>query len=192
MEQTPSVPTHREPLLGFKLRDYVFAAVTVATIHVIGFMTIALVTHIPIPGIRSVVSAPLSALVLIIGLACIGKPLALGLIMVLSSFVYLLISPVIPAFVLTSMIVAEAFNLTFFRGYRSPMARRSTVILFYTAMTPIATLFGAFLLGGEYKRFIASPLVLIISTTVVFLLCFATTWLGEKVVVELKRAGRID
>lgn len=175
----------------FSLRDYVFAAVTAALIHVIGFATITLVVHIPIPGIRSIVSAPFSALVLIIGVARIGKPFALGLTMCMASVVYLLISPVIPAFVLTSAILTEVLNLLVFRGYATPLSRQASITFFYTAMTPIATLFGAFLLGGEYARFMTSPMVLVGSTAVVLVLCVASTWLGEKIVKELRRAGKL-
>lgn len=182
----------RDPLFAFTVRDYVFAAVTAAIIHVIGFATVALVTHIPIPGIRSVVSAPLSALVLTVGLARIGKPLALGLTMSLASVVYLLISPVIPLFVLSSMVLAEAFNLIIFRGYRSTRSRWVTVTLFYSIMTPVAALFGAFVLGGHYKAMIANPVVLLGSTAVVLLLCLATTQVGERIVIELRRAGKLD
>jgi len=176
---------------SFTVRDYVFAAVTAALIHVIGFAAVSLVLHIPIPGIRSIVSAPLSALVLTIGVARIGKPLALALTMGMACVVYLLISPIIPAFVLTSTILTELLNIVVFRGYRTPISRQVSITFFYTVMTPIATLFGAFLLGGEYARFMKSPMILVGSTALVLVLCVVSTRLGEKIVKELRRAGKL-
>lgn len=178
-------------LWSFGTRDYVFAAVTAAAIHVVGFATISLVAHIPIPGIRSVVSAPFSAFLLTIGLARIGRPLAMLLVMLLASVVYLLISPVIPMFVMTSVVLTEALNLALFRGYATQRSRMTCVSLFYTAMTPVAALFGAFILGGQYARMLSSWTVLAGSTALVFALSLGACWLGEKVVRELKRAGKL-
>jgi energy-coupling factor transport system substrate-specific component len=175
----------------FELRDIVFAAVVAAAILIIGFITVPIVVHIPIPGIRNVVSAPLSAVLLTIGAARIRKKGALVLVLGLSSLVYLLISPVIPAFVLSAAIIAELLNLATYRGYATRNARMVCITVLYTVMTPLGTLFGALLLGGKYQESLSSGWFLLGMTAAVLVLSFLGALAGEKIVKELVRAGKL-
>ncbi|MFP4032710.1 MAG: hypothetical protein ACLFRG_11430 [Desulfococcaceae bacterium] len=175
----------------FDLRDVVFAAVSAAAIQLIGFLTIPLVLHIPVPGIRNIVSAPFSAMVLTLAAARIQKRCTVLLVMGLCSVVYALISPVIPAFVMTAAVVAELVNLSVFRGYASRRARMTTITVFYTAMTPIATLWGAWILGGEYRDLISRPTFMAGAALLVCLLSLAGAWVGERIAAELRRAGKM-
>ncbi len=186
MNQTAAIPSPR-----FTLRDVVFAGMTSAAIMVVGFITIPLVGHIPVPGIRSMVSAPFSAIFLTIALARIGKTGSLSMVYALNCVVYALISPVIPAFVISALVLVETLNLIVFRGYRSPMARLVCVSGFYTVMTPLGTLWGAWILGGQYQRFISSLPMVGISTLIVFALSFTGAYVGERVVDQLRRAGKL-
>ncbi len=175
----------------FELRDIVFAAVMAAGILVVGQVLIPLVGHIPIPGIRNMVSAPFTAIFLTIGLARIRKPGALALIYGLCCVVYLMVSVVIPLFVLSSVLVAEGMNYLVFRGYEDRKARMVTAVTFYTVMTPLGALWGAWMLGGQYQRFIASAPFLGLATVIVLLLAFGGTLIGEKIVTELRKAGKM-
>ena len=183
--------TAKGGLFGFGIRDFVIAAVAAAAIQVIGFVLIPLVGHIPIPGIRSMVSAPFSAIFLTIALARIGRPLSILLVYGLCSIVYLMVSPVIPCFVLSAVIVTETMNLIVFRGYATKKARMVSVVTFYTSMTPLGTLWGSLILGGQYQRFLLSLPVLLGSSAVVLILSGLGAMVGEKVVAELRRAGRM-
>jgi hypothetical protein len=175
----------------FELGDIVFAAVMAAAILIIGFVTVPIVVHIPIPGIRNVVSAPFSAMLLTIGAARIRKRGALLLVLGLSSVVYLLISPVIPAFVLSAAIIAELLNLTTYRGYATRQARIVCITALYTIMTPLGTLFGALLLGGKYRESLSSGWFLLGMSAAVLVLSLLGALAGEKIVKELTRAGKL-
>jgi energy-coupling factor transport system substrate-specific component len=177
--------------LGFEMRDVVFAAITAGALLVVGMITVPLVLHIPIPGIRNVASAPLSAIFLTIAVARVGRVGTILLVHLLLSFVYVLISPVIPAFLLTAALVTELVALLGFRGYRSKASRLVCVPLFYVIMTPVGTLFGAILLGGEYLTLLGSAPLLLGITAVVGALTFGATLIGEKIVSELRRAGKL-
>jgi energy-coupling factor transport system substrate-specific component len=186
LESDASGPNRR-----FTLRDVVFAAVSAAGLLLVGFVTVPLVLHVPIPGIRNLVSAPLSAVVLTVAAARIGRPFTLMLVVGLSSLVYLLISPVIPLFTLSAALMAELTNLALFRGYQSRRARMVCITVLYTAMTPLGTLFGAWLLGGAYREALTSAPVLLGITGGVALLTLGGAWIGERVVTELRRGGRL-
>ncbi|GAB7024096.1 hypothetical protein [Salidesulfovibrio brasiliensis] len=186
-----SQPAATIPSQRFTLRDVVFAAMTSAAIMVVGFITIPLVGHIPIPGIRSMVSAPFSAVFLTIALARIGKAGSMSMVYALNCVVYALISPVIPAFVVSALVLVEGMNFIVFRGYRTPLARLICVSGFYTVMTPLGTLWGAWILGGQYQRFISSLPMLALSTFIVFALSFSGAYVGERVVDQLRRAGKL-
>lgn len=175
----------------FELRDVVFAAVVAAGILIVGFITVPLVVHIPIPGIRNVVSAPLSAMLLTIGAARIQKRGALLLVLGLCSLVYLLISPVIPTFVLSAAIIAETLNALIFRGYTDKRARILCITTLYTVMTPLGTLWGALLLGGKYRDSLTSVWFLLGTIAVVLVLSFLGALAGERIVEELRRAGKL-
>jgi len=175
----------------FTLRDVVFAAVSAAGLLLVGFLTVPLVLHVPIPGIRNLVSAPLSAVVLTVAAARIERPFTLLLVVGLSSLVYLLISPVIPLFTLSAALGAELVNLALFRGYRTRRARVVCITVLYAAMTPLGTLFGAWLLGGAYREALISAPVLAGVTGGVAVLTLGGAWVGERVVTELRRGGRL-
>lgn len=178
-------------LFGFGIRDFVIAAVTAAAIQVIGFVLIPLVGHIPIPGIRGMVSAPFAAIFLTIALARIGRPLSILLVYGMCCIVYLMVSPVIPCFVLSAVAIAETVNLILFRGYTTKKARMVCVVCFYTVMTPMGTLWGSLILGGQYQKFLQSIPVLLGSSAVVLVLSGLGAMVGEKIVAELRRAGRM-
>ena len=179
------------PLGRFTLRDVVFAAMTSAAIMVVGFITIPLVGHIPIPGIRSMVSAPFSAIFLTIAMARIGKTGSMSMVYALNCVLYALISPVIPAFVISALVLVEGMNFFVFRGYRSRASRLVCVTGFYTVMTPLGTLWGAWILGGQYQRFISSLPMVGLSTLIVLVLSFGGAYVGERVVDQLRRAGKL-
>lgn len=189
MEQT--IQDRKHVLLGFTLRDVAFAAIIAAAIQVVGFITIPLVGHIPVPGIRGMVSAPFSALLLTLATARIRKWPSIGLVYGFNCVVYAFVSPVIPAFVLSGMIIIELFNWLIFRGYSSRTARLICVPGFYAVMTPLGTLWGAWILGGQYQRFIASLPMVGLATAIVAVLALAGTLVGERIVVQLQRAGKM-
>lgn len=190
----PTLPKGTETpsrLWAFELRDIVFAAVIAAGILLIGFVTIPLVLHIPIPGIRNIVSAPLSAVFITIAAARIQKRFSLLLVVGLCSLVYVLVSPVIPAFTISAGIIAEAVNLLFFKGYSTRRSRLFCVTILYTVMTPLGTLWGACLLGGQYQESLTKVHILLPVTAAVLATTLVGALLGEKIVSELRRAGKL-
>ena len=189
MEQ--ALDNRERVLWGFTLRDVAFAAIIAAAIQVVGFITIPLVGHIPVPGIRGMVSAPFSALLLTLATARIRKWPTIGLVYAFNCVVYAFVSPVIPCFVLSSLVITELFNLIVFRGYSRRIARLVCVPGFYAVMTPLGTLWGAWILGGQYQRFIASLPMVGLATLIVAALALAGALVGERIVVQLQRAGKM-
>ena len=178
-------------LMNFTIKDIVFMALISVVMNVVSFMTVPLVTAVPIPGIRNVVVAPFFGLLLAIALLKIKK---IGTATIISFFVGVLlifISPAILAFMLASGIVTDIVAVLL----KKPFDDSKNIILLCGVYMIVEVWFGIFFgalflsPGFSFDLFLTQPLVILVMSLASFLLGAAGGFLGSKIGGEFKRAG---
>ncbi|NER85230.1 MAG: hypothetical protein F6K42_38160 [Leptolyngbya sp. SIO1D8] len=188
----------------WSLRDYVFAA----------FMTIGMVASIfivgplvPFPFLDLVVWAPFGGIFLTLGMARLQKRGSVALMILPLAVLLAPISLLITAYLSLTTLVVE--GTVFFRGnYRSKFNRLLGTVMFFVSGVLIGlgsifllvALVSTGVLPGEplqesfarFERLINSPWLLGVLAAVAGVMGSLGWWLGEKVILQLKRAGKLD
>ena len=174
----------------FSLKDYIFSAMMAAAMVITGYLTVPLVVHIPIPGIRSVISAPFMAVFFTLALAKIEKVGAATLIAVLVASVYSMISIILAAMIIIGGIITDATAGIAFRSYRKPVARYVAGAVYFGNHVFIGILLGRLFIGGHYTDTFARAWPIAGMTAAVSAFAVAGVWFGNRLVIELRRAGK--
>lgn len=174
----------------FSTREYVLAALLAGALLVTASIIIPLTLPLRIPGLANAANAPFASFFLVIGLARMRKPGSLLLILGLYAVACLLIHPVIFSFILTGALVAEGVSWLLFRGFATPTAQVTGVVLYEVTAFPAAMLFSLWLLPARALKpawyvFLAAEGAIVATS---LLGCFA----GLKVARELARAGKLN
>lgn len=187
----------------WSLRDYVFAA----------FMTIGMIASVFIigpfvpPFLDLVVWAPFGGIFMALGMARLQRRGSVALMILPLALVLAPLSPFITLYLVLTTLVTEA--VVFFRGNYRPKANRllGTVVFFVSAVliglgsilmlasrasAGAATSDGLSEMLSRFATLINNPWLIGILAVVTGLLGAVGWWLGERIVQQLKRAGKLD
>ncbi|MGB9500042.1 MAG: MptD family putative ECF transporter S component [Dissulfuribacterales bacterium] len=174
----------------FSVKDYIFIALMAAVMVIIGYLTVPLVIHIPVPGIRSVISAPFMAVFFALALARVEKPGAATLLSFFIAMVYSMISIILAIMIVTGGIAADIVTWLVFRDYRRPAARVLAGCVYFGSHVPVGIILGALFVGGDYSRVFIKPWPMAGMSFVVAILAVLGVCAGNRLVMELRRAGK--
>jgi hypothetical protein len=171
----------------WSLRDYVFAA----------FMTIGMVASVfavgPLapPFMELVVWAPFGGIFLTLGMARLQKRGSVALMILPLAILLVAISPVITLYLGLTVLVTEA--VIFFRGnYRTKGNRLLGNVVFFVSALVIGLVSAGLLLGDKFGELLTQPWLLGGLAIAAGLTGSLGWWLGEKIVQQLRRAGKLD
>lgn len=175
-------------MLGFTLREIIFAAVMAAAMGVIGFIAVPLVSAIPVPGLRSLIVAPFYGVILGVALVRIPKVGMLTLISFFIGVVNSFIAPIMGVLFMACGIFTDLIAWLLFDRYRSSGAAIVCPGLYMMAMAPFSLLFGLMLARGtSLSAFLLNPLLVIGPALGSLLLGLAGGYLGSKMGRELNQ-----
>ena len=106
----------------FQVKDFVFLAVLSAAMTLCGGITMPLVMHTTVFGLRNMAAAPIYSIFVAIGLMKVRKPGALTIIGLFSGAPLIFFSTVMFFNNFVSAIIAELIMLLIFRGYQKKVS----------------------------------------------------------------------
>ena len=165
-------------LKKFQVKDFVFLAVLSAAMTLCGGITMPLVMHTTVFGLRNMAAAPIYSIFVAIGLMKVRKPGALTIIGLFSGAPLVFFSTVMFFNNFISAIIAELVMLLIFRGYE----KKSSVFV---------TLFSLWLNGQSYEQLKANPTVSVLTSLGTVALAFLGSAIGMKIANELQKAGKL-
>lgn len=175
----------------FQIKDFVFLAVLSAAMTLCGGITMPLVMHTTLFGLRNMAAAPIYSVFVAIGLMKVRKPGALTVIGLFSGAPLVFFSTVMFFNNFISAIVAELLMLIIFRGYEKKAAVFVTAGIYMPLSLPVSVLFSLWLNGQSYEQLIANPTVSVFTSLGTVALAFAGTAVGLKIAAELQKAGKL-
>lgn len=175
----------------FAIKDFVFLAILSAAMTLAGGITMPLVMHTSLFGLRNMAAAPLYALFCAIGLMKVRKPGALTVIGLFSGAPLVMMSAVMFFNNLVAALVAELLMLLIFRGYSKQSAVLFTAGIYMPLSLPVTLLFSVWLNGSSFNDLIARPIPAIFTSIGTIVLGFLGAWLGMKIAKELQKAGKL-
>lgn len=175
----------------WKLKDYVFAAFMTIGIAVASAVTVPLTLGIPLPGIRTIIWAPFGGIFLTLGMARLQRSGSVALMIGTLGLLLSRLSFVITAFLVASLLITEAVML-FRGGYRSRSNRLIGNVVFFASTTVTGALIGAYTAAPGLTQWLAQPWILLPMTLLSGLAGSVGWWLGELVIKQLQRAGKLD
>lgn len=175
----------------FQVKDFVFLAVLCAAMTLCGGITMPLVMHTTLFGLRNMVAAPIYSIFVAIGLMKVRKPGALTIIGLFSGAPLVFFSTVMFFNNFISAIVAELIMLLIFRGYEKKSAVFVTTGIYMPLSLPVSVLFSIWLNGQSYDQLIANPTVSIFTSLGTIALSFVGSAIGMKIAKELQKAGKL-
>ena len=175
---------------SWQLRDYVFAAFMTIGIAVASVITVPLTLSIPLPGIRTVVWAPFAGIFLTLGMARLQRSGSVALMIGVLALVLSRLSWIITAFLVIALLVTELVML-FRGGFYGRGIRLLGNVVFFSSATVAGALVGAYAAGDVFAAWVGQGWVLILMTVVSGLAGALGWWLGERVVKQLQRAGKL-
>ncbi len=181
----------KNPFRAFKLKDFVFRAVLSAAMTLAGGVTMPLVMHTTLFGLRNMVASPLYALFCAIGLSKVRKPGALSVIGLFSGAPLAFMSVVMFFNNLVAGILAELLMLLFFRNYQKKGAILFTAGIYMPLSLPVTLLFSMWLNGSSFSDLVAAPIPAIFTSIGTVILGFFGAFLGCKIAKELQKAGKL-
>ncbi|MBE9064879.1 hypothetical protein [cf. Phormidesmis sp. LEGE 11477] len=175
----------------WQLRDYVFAAFMTIGIAVASVITVPLTLSIPLPGIRTIVWAPFAGIFLTLGMARLQRSGSVALMIGVLALVLSRLSWIITAFLVVALLVTELVMLLR-GGFYGRVNRLLGNVLFFSSATVAGALVGAYAAGDIFAAWVGQSWLLILMTIVSGLAGALGWWLGERVVKQLQRAGKLN
>ncbi len=175
----------------FQVKDFVFLAVLSAAMTLCGGITMPLVMHTTLFGLRNMVAAPIYSIFVAIGLMKVRKPGALTVIGLFSGAPLVFFSTVMFFNNFISAIVAELLMLLIFRGYKKKNAVLVTTGIYMPLSLPVSVLFSIWLGGQSYSQLLANPTVSVLTSIGTVALSFVGAAVGMKIAAELQKAGKL-
>lgn len=175
----------------FEVKDFVFLAVLSAAMTLCGGITMPLVMHTTVFGLRNMAAAPIYSIFVAIGLMKVRKPGALTIIGLFSGAPLIFFSTVMFFNNFISAIIAELIMLLIFRGYSKKSSVFVTTGIYMPLSLPVSVLFSIWLNGQSYEQFIAKPTVSVLTSVGTIILAFVGSAIGMKIAAELQKAGKL-
>ncbi len=175
----------------FQVKDFVFLAVLSAAMTLCGGITMPLVMHTTVFGLRNMAAAPIYSIFVAIGLMKVRKPGALTIIGLFSGAPLIFFSTVMFFNNFVSAIIAELIMLLIFRGYQKKVSVFVTTGIYMPFSLPISVLFSLWLNGQSYDQFTANPKISVLTSIGTIALAFSGAAIGMKIAAELQKAGKL-
>lgn len=169
----------------FQVKDFVFLAVLSAAMTLCGGITMPLVMHTTVFGLRNMAAAPIYSIFVAIGLMKVRKPGALTIIGLFSGAPLIFFSTVMFFNNFVSAIIAELIMLLIFRGYQKKAG------IYMPFSLPISVLFSLWLNGQSYDQLTANPKISVLTSIGTIALAFLGAAIGMKIAAELQKAGKL-
>lgn len=175
----------------FQVKDFVFLAVLSAAMTLCGGITMPLVMHTTVFGLRNMAAAPIYSIFVAIGLMKVRKPGALTIIGLFSGAPLIFFSTVMFFNNFVSAIIAELIMLLIFRGYLKKVSVFITTGIYMPFSLPISVLFSLWLNGQSYDQLTANPKISVLTSIGTIALAFLGAAIGMKIAAELQKAGKL-
>lgn len=175
----------------FQVKDFVFLAVLSAAMTLCGGITMPLVMHTTVFGLRNMAAAPIYSIFVAIGLMKVRKPGALTIIGLFSGAPLIFFSTVMFFNNFVSAIIAELIMLLIFRGYQKKVSVFVTTGIYMPFSLPISVLFSLWLNGQSYDQLTANPKISVLTSIGTIALSFLGAAIGMKIAAELQKAGKL-
>ena len=175
----------------FQVKDFVFLAVLSAAMTLCGGITMPLVMHTTVFGLRNMAAAPIYSIFVAIGLMKVRKPGALTIIGLFSGAPLIFFSTVMFFNNFVSAIIAELIMLLIFRGYQKKVSVFVTTGIYMPFSLPISVLFSLWLNGQSYAQLTANPKISVLTSIGTIALAFLGAAIGMKIAAELQKAGKL-
>ena len=175
----------------FQVKDFVFLAVLSAAMTLCGGITMPLVMHTTVFGLRNMAAAPIYSIFVAIGLMKVRKPGVLTIIGLFSGAPLIFFSTVMFFNNFVSAIIAELIMLLIFRGYQKKVSVFVTTGIYMPFSLPISVLFSLWLNGQSYDQLTASPKISVLTSIGTIALAFLGAAIGMKIAAELQKAGKL-
>lgn len=175
----------------FQVKDFVFLAVLSAAMTLCGGITMPLVMHTTVFGLRNMAAAPIYSIFVAIGLMKVRKPGALTIIGLFSGAPLIFFSTVMFFNNFVSAIIAELIMLLIFRGYQKKVSVFITTGIYMPFSLPISVLFSLWLNGQSYEQLTANPKISVLTSIGTIALAFLSAAIGMKIAAELQKAGKL-
>lgn len=175
----------------FQVKDFVFLAVLSAAMTLCGGITMPLVMHTTVFGLRNMAAAPIYSIFVAIGLMKVRKPGALTIIGLFSGAPLIFFSTVMFFNNFVSAIIAELIMLLIFRGYQKKVSVFVTTGIYMPFSLPISVLFSLWLNGQSYAQLTANPKISVLTSIGTITLAFLGSAIGMKIAAELQKAGKL-
>lgn len=175
----------------FQVKDFVFLAVLSAAMTLCGGITMPLVMHTTVFGLRNMAAAPIYSIFVAIGLMKVRKPGALTIIGLFSGAPLIFFSTVMFFNNFVSAIIAELIMLLIFRGYQKKVSVFITTGIYMPLSLPISVLISLWLNGQSYAQLTANPKISVLTSIGTIALAFLGAAIGMKIAAELQKAGKL-
>lgn len=175
----------------FQVKDFVFLAVLSAAMTLCGGITMPLVMHTTVFGLRNMAAAPIYSIFVAIGLMKVRKPGALTIIGLFSGAPLIFFSTVMFFNNFVSAIIAELIMLLIFKGYQKKASVFITTGIYMPFSLPISVLFSLWLNGQSYAQLTANPKISVLTSIGTIALAFLGAAIGMKIAAELQKAGKL-
>ena len=166
-------------------------AVLSAAMTLCGGITMPLVMHTTVFGLRNMAAAPIYSIFVAIGLMKVRKPGALTIIGLFSGAPLIFFSTVMFFNNFVSAIIAELIMLLIFRGYQKKVSVFITTGIYMPFSLPISVLFSLWLNGQSYDQLTANPKISVLTSFGTIALAFLGAAIGMKIAAELQKAGKL-
>ena len=171
----------------WQLRDYVFAA----------FMTIGMLVSIYIigplvpPFLQLVAWAPFGGIFMTLGMARLQRRGSLALMILPLALLTVAQSPVITLYLTLSTLLTEL--VVALRGnYRTQSNRMLGTVLFFSSAVVIGLVGAGLILGDRFAELLTKPWLIAGLSVAAAVTGGIGWWLGERVVQQLQRAGKLE
>lgn len=175
----------------FQVKDFVFLAVLSAAMTLCGGITMPLVMHTTVFGLRNMAAAPIYSIFVAIGLMKVRKPGALTIIGLFSGAPLIFFSTVMFFNNFVSAIIAELIMLLIFKGYQKKVSVFITTGIYMPFSLPISVLFSLWLNEQSYAQLTANPKISVLTSIGTIILAFLGAAIGMKIAAELQKAGKL-
>lgn len=171
----------------WSLRDHAFAA----------FMTIGMLAAIFVigplapPFLQLVFWAPIGGIFLTLGMARLQRRGSIILIILPLALLLVPLSPVITLYLALAILAAEA--AVFLSGnYRLKRNRLLGTVTFFVSAVVIGLPLAGFMVGEPFSALLAQPWLIGLLAIAAGMTGALGWWLGERIVLQLRRAGKLD
>jgi energy-coupling factor transport system substrate-specific component len=180
----------------WQLKDYVFAALMTVGLAVTAKVTQPFASAIPLPGATTIAWAPFAAIFLTLGMARLRRSGAVALMAGVLALILGIISWTISAFLVAALLAAELVGLVS-GGFAGKTTRLLANMAFFAATCLSGWFIGVTFLRGTpvgdlAAQWLTQPWVLAPAALVSALAGAVGWWLGEQIVFQLQRAGKLD